>query len=214
MARTRTFCCCLPVRFGVFILTLLDLVGGLLISVLGWGQVTHIRRNPLSMEDQVALVLHSVLFTVLAAISLLGFIGVIIKQRSLISTFGMMLLVHLFVSVGTGVYAMYSLFRNNSQELINACLDGKNTEDVLQVCETTAKVVQAIVIMIYVLVWLLQLFGFIIVIRYCHQLDDEEEEALKSKMGAAIGKPMTTYDSFGFGNGPPPDLRRPNRSEV
>lgn len=65
-----------------------------------------------------------------------------------------------------------------------------------------------------------------IVINYCHQLDEEEEELLRSKIEpiSISGKPMTTYDSFGPGappsglrtgvSMPSPDVRRPHRSEV
>ena len=67
--------------------------------------------------------------------------------------------------------------------------------------------------------------GFIIVISYCHQLDDEEEEMLKPRIEPSMaGKQMTTYDSFGLGappaalrtgnSMPSPDTRRLNRSEV
>lgn len=66
-----------------------------------------------------------------------------------------------------------------------------------------------------------------IVVNYCHQLDDEEEELLRSNIvepASMSGKPTTTYDSFGPGappsglrtgiSIPSPDMRRPSRSEV
>jgi len=226
MAPTRTFCCCLPVRLGVFILTILNLVGGTLIAIVGWMQVSQLRKSPLSTEDEIALVLHSATFSVLAAISLLGFIGAIIKQRSLVTTFSVMLLIFLCISVGTGVYAMISLFRNNAQGLVQACLDANPAAD-QSVCQTTAKVTEGIIIAIYAIVWLLQLWGYVIVVNYCHQLDDEEEELLRSNIvepASMSGKPTTTYDSFGPGappsglrtgiSIPSPDMRRPSRSEV
>lgn len=140
---------------------------------------------------------------------------------------------------------MISLFRNNAQALVQACLDGSQAAD-QDVCKTTAKVTEAIIIAIYVVVWLLQLCelpslfslcslnyrvflpgGYVIVINYCHQLEDEEEELLRSKIvepASMSGKPTTTYDSFGLGappsglrtgiSIPSPDLRRVNRSEV
>ncbi|KAF8626452.1 hypothetical protein AX15_004868 [Amanita polypyramis BW_CC] len=223
MAHTRTFCCCIPVRLGVFILTILNLVMGLLIAVVGWTQVAQSRKTPLSTEDEIALVLNAGMFSVLAAISLLGLIGAVIKQRSLISTFGMMLLVYLCISIGTGIYAMYSMFRNNGQAIVQACLDGSSSlsgDD----CKATARIFEALVIVIYIIVWLLQLWGFIIVINYCHQLDDEEEELLKPRIETSLGKQITTYDSFGLGapptllrtgvSVPSPGTRWPNRSEV
>ncbi|KAK2467938.1 hypothetical protein APHAL10511_000233 [Amanita phalloides] len=224
MTPTRTFCCCLPVRLGVFILTILNLLGGLFVAVIGWMQVSHSRSTPLSTVDEIALVLHSSTFTVLAAVSLLGLIGAILKQRSLVSTFGMMMLAFLIISIGTGIYAIYCLFRNNGQAIVQACLQGDSTLG-QDVCRTTANVVEAIIVTIYVVVWLLQLWGFFIVLDYCYQLDDEEEEVLRPRFDASLAeKPTTTYDSFGLGappsglrtgvSIPSPSTRRPNRSEV
>jgi hypothetical protein len=225
MAHTRTFCCCLPVRLGVFILTIFNLFGGLIIAIVGWKQVSELRKTPLSTADEVALILHSASFSVLATISLLGFIGAIIKHRALVSTFGVMLLVFLCLSIAAGVYTMLSLFHNNAQALVQACLDGNSTLD-RATCQATAKIIEIIVVVIYAIVWLLQLWGYVIVINYCHQLDEEEEETLRSKIEpiSISGKPMTTYDSFGLGappsglrtgiSMPSPDMRRPNHSEV
>jgi|ERR1700728_3859252 hypothetical protein len=43
--RTRTFCCCLPVRFGVFILTTFGVLVGGLLSVGGWLQVANLGES-------------------------------------------------------------------------------------------------------------------------------------------------------------------------
>lgn len=45
MAPTRTFCCCLPARLGVFILMILNLVGGTLIAIVGWMQVSQLSES-------------------------------------------------------------------------------------------------------------------------------------------------------------------------
>jgi hypothetical protein len=39
--RSHTFCCCIPVRFGVFILSTLFSLGGGIIAVSGWYGFTH-----------------------------------------------------------------------------------------------------------------------------------------------------------------------------
>ena len=41
---SRTFCCCIPVRFGVFIMSMLGLAGGSIIAAVGWHAVAH--RGP------------------------------------------------------------------------------------------------------------------------------------------------------------------------
>ena len=67
-----------------------------------------------------------------------------------------MLLVFLCFSIAAGVFAILSLFHNNGQALVQACLDGNSTLD-QATCQATAKIVEIIVVVIYVIVWLLQL---------------------------------------------------------
>jgi hypothetical protein len=43
LARTRTCCCCLPVRFGVISFAILGLLGGVLVAAAGVIQIKHIR---------------------------------------------------------------------------------------------------------------------------------------------------------------------------
>lgn len=42
--RSRKFCCCLPVRFGVFVIAILGIIGGGLVSVGGWLQIKRLRE--------------------------------------------------------------------------------------------------------------------------------------------------------------------------
>ena len=42
--RSRKFCCCLPVRFGLFCISILGIIGGGLVSVGGWLQIKQLRE--------------------------------------------------------------------------------------------------------------------------------------------------------------------------
>ena len=86
--RSHTFCFCIPVRFGVFILSTLFLLGGGIIAIAGWYGATHKstwrvyspRSHPYrSIEDahltrnhEVSVVIISLSYTVLAIVSLFG----------------------------------------------------------------------------------------------------------------------------------------------
>ena len=89
LIRARTFCCCLPVRLGIFAVTILGLLVGGSLSIVGWIEVKHMSpsllplpsssahrvptaRSPLSPRAEIALVLQTVMFTLLALLSILG----------------------------------------------------------------------------------------------------------------------------------------------
>ena len=40
--RSRKFCCCLPVRFGVFVMSILGIIAGGVIGAIGWYKTGHI----------------------------------------------------------------------------------------------------------------------------------------------------------------------------
>jgi hypothetical protein len=44
--RSRKFCCCLPVRFGVFVIAILGIIGGGLVSLAGWLQIKQLSAFP------------------------------------------------------------------------------------------------------------------------------------------------------------------------
>lgn len=152
----------------------------------------------------------------------LSLTGATIKHRSLVSTFGMMLLAFLCISIGTGIYTIYSLFREQGQALIQACLS-EASDFSPENCKASASLMQAVIVMIYTAMWLLQLCawrarekivllnsclpgGFIIVRDYCHQLGDEEAEGLKPKIDPFLRNDDATIAFWRD--------RLPNRSEA
>jgi hypothetical protein len=86
--RSHKFCCCIPVRFGVFILSTLCLVGGSIVAVVGWHAVTQkgtyslvllhhvliilLEQSNLSKRQEISLVITSISYTVLAIVSIFG----------------------------------------------------------------------------------------------------------------------------------------------
>jgi hypothetical protein len=87
---SRTFCCCLPVRFGVFIITLLGMAGGVAFGGLGWYEVVKLSKyksiilyqsfflhigtteSQLTQFSQAALYIHAILYSLLAIMSVFG----------------------------------------------------------------------------------------------------------------------------------------------
>jgi len=183
--RSRVFCCCLPVRFGVFVMAVLGILGGGFIAVVGWAQIAQLAKHPLDQRDKIALIVQTIIYTLLALLSFCGLIGTFNKSRSLISVYSTMLCAHLGFSIVTGIFYLYTLFHQTGQTDIQKCIDESTDDATVEACKKGFGVIRAIIVVVFVIVWLLELYGCIIVSNYTDQLD--EEKSIKHSREASPG---------------------------
>ncbi|KAG9084802.1 hypothetical protein FS749_004940 [Ceratobasidium sp. UAMH 11750] len=190
MSLTRHFCCCLPVRLGVFVLSLLSLVGGGIYAAAVWYayyQSTKDTSVSLTTAQKIAFIVSGIVYSILAVASLLGFIGAIGRKRGLVATYSTFMWFHLAAQVAIGAFFIYAIFQNND-ELVNQCRDqvnkinnanraanpnagAVNPDDVCRVFTKWGRV-GAIVSLVVIL--LIELYCCFIVSRYVAQLSDEQ----------------------------------------
>jgi hypothetical protein len=197
--RSRKFCCFLPVRLGVFVLSLLAMVGGSFTAAAGWIQVSQLKQAPLDKSDKIALLIHSAMFTILSLVSVFGFIGAIIKNRRTISMFAVALAVHLGFSIASGIFTLVSLFKQDSSDAMASCLSS-STDATTEGCKSGIATMKGLMVAIYIITWLIQLYFYFIVERYLDQLDDEEMAkntvVIPRTMQEANAQQVTTYGGF------------------
>jgi len=187
--RSRKFCCCLPVRFGVFAMSLSALLFGGLVAIAGWIEVKDIHEHPIDQAEANALYIHAAIFSILALVGGFGLVGAISKKTRLVALFGWMLGFHLGFSIATGVYTIYTLFKRNPEEALANCINGSDDPTVINSCEEGLKILKIIVVTAYCVSWLFELYGYIIVNAYVKQLQEEESLNVASHPNA----PMTHY---------------------
>jgi len=194
--RSRTFCCCLPVRLGVFLLSLLAILGGSFIAVFGWIQIFHLKQHPLGKIDQIALWIQCSLFTLLAVLAVFGFFGAIVRNRGMVSGFAIALAIHLGFSIASGAFSIYTMFARDWQAALNSCLQNANdfSDTATQTCKQGIILIKAVTVGVYVFTWLIQLYAYFVVERYVDQLD---EERLADHAIVCV-PPMTTYGPYPF----------------
>jgi len=205
--RSRKFFCCLPVRLGVFVLSLLAMVGGSFVAAAGWIKISQFDRNPVDKDDKIALWIHSGMFTILALLAVFGFIGAMVKNRGMISGFAIALAIHLGFSVASGIYTLVSVFRDNT--LVSNCLSSVDTaagttadsQPTQESCQTGVGIMKGLMVAIYIITWLIQLYAYFVVERYAEQLDDEDVAKHtvvfpRTLPESAAPQMTTTYNSF------------------
>lgn len=160
------------------------MVGGSIIAAVGWLSVAALKQRPVELTDEIALYIHSGIFTLLGVLGMFGFVGSLVKSRSMVFAFSVGLTVHLGLSIGSGVFTIYSVFKESSGAAVQACMDentklasnggGLGVEEASRICRTGMSIVKGVIVAIYIIAWLIELYAYFIVARYADQLEDEE----------------------------------------
>lgn len=169
------------------------------------------KNSGMSKQNEITLYIQTVMYTLLAVISLFGLVGTLIKNRSFISLYYSLVTFHLAFHIVTGAFSLYALYHKDGDRDIQNCINNANnglsnsdgTQLTKEVCEKGFAFIRYVAIGVYVAVILVELYGCIIVGNYVDQLD-EEEAAKFPKMSttafnnASINNPLpqTTYNSY------------------
>jgi len=168
--RSRTFCCCIPVRVGVILLALLGFVGGGFISA---GTIIALKSSK-GIEKSMAL--QTAAFIILTLVSLLGLVGGFARKLILVRIYFGLVIFQLAFSVGAGIFAIFRIFKE-SPSYIQQCLepDSSDAQIIEKNCKQSLGVVKGLMITAFIVAWLLQMLCCVIVHRYGRQLEEEEE---------------------------------------
>ncbi|KJA14133.1 hypothetical protein HYPSUDRAFT_49424 [Hypholoma sublateritium FD-334 SS-4] len=116
-----TFCCCLPVRLGVIVMSSLGcLVAGVLMVLLWFELATTLY---MTTQERIAFVLAAITATVLFAASILGLVGAIVRKQLFIQTYTYILYVNFALNLAIAAYFTYEVTRATSNAENLACLD-------------------------------------------------------------------------------------------
>jgi len=169
----ETFCCCIPVRFGVFILSLLTIAGGGIISAASWLQFVKLGSDA-DTAQKVILIVAGVVYGVLAAFSLFGFIGAVCASRPLVKSYSVILWINWLLSLAAGGLAIWQLFRSNSTDTVVDSCRAADPQATVDDCTNAFKIIRIVYIVIFAVLELIVLYACVIVSRYVDQLSQEQ----------------------------------------
>lgn len=182
----RTFCCCIPVRLGVLLLSPVTAVAAALLAYTQLFLLIHYQAQYDTFEKAICGALAGI--TILIALaSLFGLLGSILARRSMVAFYSNMLWLGLLIFVVLGGIEIWQLFSHkeafarscenrtdrkteNLQNLFGVSLQGQTDE----ACRKVADVSAIAVTILFGILVLILLFLVNIVSKYKHQLAERD----------------------------------------
>jgi len=144
--RSHTFCCCIPVRLGVFITSILGIGLGGLLTVAGIIQLKNLGHAPLS--EKWPYIIQIVVYGLYAVVSITAFIGATCRKLQLIRSYAVVLAVHLIFSIASGGYSLFHYFKD-SPNVVAECINGSTDATKIQVCKQGEDVVKGVMVGVF-----------------------------------------------------------------
>lgn len=154
------------------------MIGGSFVAGVGYLQLGGAGAGgPTDKSDAIALWIQSIMYTILGLVGAFGFIGVLIKNVRMVSTFAFVLALHLGFSIASGIFSIYAMFTQDPSGAIDQCVNNATVQGVAltsQDCQNGITVIKGVMVGVYIITWLVQLYAYFVVERYAEQLDDED----------------------------------------
>jgi len=185
----RTFCCFLPVRFGIITMSCLSvfLVGSL--SLILWFEVAH--TTTISQDERAALVAAGLVETLLLVASVLGFVGAVVRKQLFVMIYSYFLYVHFIANVVVAAYFLWVIDHASHADVVTACENGIKDPNAQDQCTGLLEFTKTIYIALASVVLLIELYGAIIATRYVRQLRNEKRVRLAMRSGAYRAEPKS-----------------------
>jgi len=167
----RHFLCCLPLRLGTLLISLVQLALFGLIAGGSW-YVTSLRGNfPAYLKW--AIIANGIYYSILALAALFGLFGTIVRNAGLLSTYAFALGWSIVVQIVIDVVYMVGIFSQSRQTLIDHCIDGSTDQEVKDMCNNFFSGGKWALLTGLIIGLIIQLWAARIVSGYAQKLNDE-----------------------------------------
>ncbi|KAJ7188159.1 hypothetical protein C8R46DRAFT_1053845 [Mycena filopes] len=181
-----TFCCCLRVRLGVIIMTVLGMLFAGLLSILLWFEVAT--TTDMSSQERAIFIIAGLVETLLFVASVLGFVGAVVRKQLFVQIYAYFIYVHFILNLGVAIYLLYFLVHVASSDQVKACQLAVHNTAAQNQCTGLLKVGLGVYGAIASVVLLTEMYGAIIVARYVNQVQREKRNIRASRMSQGAFK--------------------------
>ncbi|KAF4598449.1 hypothetical protein EYR38_006851 [Pleurotus pulmonarius] len=176
MSQSTKFLFCLPLRVGVFVVAIFQLLLNGALALLFWYGFVRFRQLHVLSGPYAGVIIYAVTFSVGFLMAILGLVGVIRRHYHLISLF---LRLMVYMAIYITIYFMVtlsSLLTTSEAEYIQECTSGSQDQGVWADCKSEAEALNdprvrtVIVVVFFIIPATLQFYGVYIVNAYHTQL--------------------------------------------
>jgi len=169
------FCCCLPVRICVIIMSLLGILLAGVLSVVLWFEVS--RADALTSKELRSFTGGAIVETLFFLISVVGLIGVIVRKLTFVTAYAIGLYIHFLINLIVAGYLLFVILHTTRTDTAALCQHAlKNTQSQSQ-CESVFDAIRGLYAGLATLLLVVELYGAIVATRYAYQLRTEKREA-------------------------------------
>lgn len=157
-------------------MALLAMIGGSFVAGVGIIQLAGVSQAPVEKSDIIALYIQTIMYALLGVVGAFGFVGALIRNYRMVSSFAVVLAVHLGFSIASGIFSIYAMFTRDATTAVAQCLVNASVQGVQVTqtdCQNGITVMKGVMVAVYVITWLIQLYAYFIVERYADQLEEE-----------------------------------------
>ncbi|KAF9036125.1 hypothetical protein BDZ89DRAFT_1036115 [Hymenopellis radicata] len=173
--RFHHFCCCMPLRVGVFVLTALALISsGAAAAVLWIALPRAMGTHDAHSHYKIVIGVSAAIYTIMALIALFGLIGTIRKRISFVRTFLSLLYLILVLDIAVGAFAIYVVYSKNTAITGTECTTVNGVVSCADDDGMTHQISKASIIVSFAVTFLISLYQCVLVHSYVKELQEKE----------------------------------------
>ncbi|KAF7969727.1 hypothetical protein HWV62_26140 [Athelia sp. TMB] len=153
-----------------------------------WIEVDEAKNDnpPMDQTQRIAFILSAVVQTLLFMGSILGFVGAIVRKQSFVQIYSWFIWIHLCLNIAAGSFFLWVITHTLGTGEMQ-CKQGVLEDGEKQVCSQVLTLAGALLIGIVVVIWLVEIYGALIIARYTHQIKEEKREIRRQLLELSVG---------------------------
>ncbi|KAI9507447.1 hypothetical protein F5148DRAFT_981447 [Russula earlei] len=187
------FCCCLPVRICVVIMSLLGILVSGILSVVLWFEVSRAYPFPflldilngwvflgaeaLTSKELRSFIGGAIVETLLFIISVVGLIGAIVRKLTFMTAYAIGLYIHFLINLIVAGYLLFVILHTTQTDTAALCQHALKNAQAQNQCASLFGAIRGVYAALATLVLVVELYGAIVATRYAYQLRREKREA-------------------------------------